>query len=88
MAQSGAASAAVSAAIIASEMGSYRVKLARKEFVELARIARPRIIYRRKKNHFFAYDGFLMYSQECSDSDFAAVRIFEAKELSNYAWAV
>jgi hypothetical protein len=53
-----------------------------REFLELVDIAKPKIIYRRKKNHFFAYDGFMMYSQECKDSDFGA-KILNSMEFSN-----
>lgn len=88
MAQTGSSVATIAAIEAATETGSYRVKFEREKFIEIVRIARPRIIYRRRKNHFFAYDGFVMYSQECSDNDFPGVRIIEAKELSNYAWAV
>lgn len=87
VAQSGSAIGAIAAIEAANETGSYRVKFARKEFIELARVARRRVIYRRRKNYFFAYDGFLVYSQECIDSDFPGTRIVEAKELSNYAWS-
>jgi hypothetical protein len=66
-------------------VSGYRMKYHRKEFLELVDIARPNIIYRRKKNHFFAYDGFVMYSQECKDSDFN-IKILNIMEFSNYQW--
>lgn len=87
MAQTGSPVATIAAIEAATETGSYRVKFSREKFLELVRVARPKIIYRRRKNHFFAFDGFVMYSQECSDGDFPGVRIVEAMELSNYAWA-
>lgn len=64
---------------------SYRVKFAKKQFLELVSIANPKIIYSRKKMHFFAYDGFVMYCTECKNNDFSQ-RIIEAIEFSNYSW--
>jgi hypothetical protein len=46
---------------------------------------KPRFIYRRGKNHFFAFDGFLMYCQQCRDSDFGQ-RVIDSIELTNYQW--
>jgi len=69
----------------AAHPSSYRVKFRRKEFLELVNIARPKIIYKRKKNHFFAFDGFVMYCQECEDREFGS-RIVESLELSNSVW--
>ncbi|MGE5532840.1 MAG: hypothetical protein ACM3UN_00670 [Bacillota bacterium] len=76
------------AATAANEMNasSYRVKFDKKYFLELVRIARPRIIYRRKNMYFFAYDGFVMYCDQCDNSDFSQI-ILEAIEFSNYQWA-
>jgi hypothetical protein len=71
----------------ASDTSSYRVKFKRDQFLELVSLAKPKIIYRRGKNHFFAFDGFVMYSQECEDSDFLDSKVMETIELSNYAWA-
>ena len=59
MATAGGTAAVVAAAQHAS---SYRVKFRRKEFLELVAIAKPKIIYHRKRMHFFAFDGFVMYS--------------------------
>jgi hypothetical protein len=73
-------------AAAASNASSYRVKFNRENFLELVRIARPKIIYRRKNMHFFAYDGFVMYSDQCENTDFSQT-IFEAIEFSNYDWA-
>ncbi len=64
---------------------SYRVKFDKANFLELVRIARPKTIYHRKNMHFFAYDGFVMYSDQCENSDFSAA-IIEAIEFSNYQW--
>jgi hypothetical protein len=52
--------------MVASESpaSSYRLKFSREEFLKLVDIAKPRVIYRRGKNHIFAFDGFVMYSQE------------------------
>ena len=65
---------------------SYRVKFERQEFLELVDVARPKIIYKRGNMHFFAFDGFVMYTMQCKDNDFAA-RILEAIEFSNQNWA-
>jgi hypothetical protein len=65
---------------------SYRVKFDKQNFLELVRIARPRIIYHRKNMHFFAYDGFVMYTDQCDKSDFSQI-ILDAIEFSNYQWA-
>jgi hypothetical protein len=78
--------AATGAVVVAAvHPSSYRVKLKRKEFLELVDIARPRIMYKRGKNHFFAFDGFVMYCQECKDSEFGQ-RIMDSIELSNATW--
>ena len=76
------------AATAVSEMNAsaYRVKFDKQNFLELVRIARPRIIYRRKNMHFFAYDGFVMYTDQCDSSDFSQT-ILDSIEFSNYQWA-
>lgn len=71
---------------VESNASCYRVKFDRDQFLELVGIARPRIIYKRKNVYFFAYDGFVMYCDQCKDQDFT-VRILEAIEFSNYQWA-
>jgi hypothetical protein len=68
-----------------NDASCYRVKFDSKEFLELADIARPKIIYRRKNMYFFAFDGFVMYCDQCESSDFTA-RIIDAIEFSNYQW--
>jgi len=74
------------AAIVAeSHASGYRLKFDRDEFLKLVNIAKPRIIYRRGKNHLFAFDGFVMYSQRCRDEDFTAT-IIDTIEFSNYSW--
>ena len=75
--------AATAAAMQAS---SYRVKFRRQEFLDLVEIARPNIIYHRKRMHFFAFDGFVMYTFECTDEDFRT-KIIHAIEFSNHPWA-
>jgi hypothetical protein len=62
------------------------VKFLRREFLELVDIAKPRIIYHRRRMHFFAFDGFVMYTFECEDSDFSQ-RILDTIEFSNYQWS-
>jgi hypothetical protein len=81
-----AGGAAAAAAIAAQHTSSYRVKFSREEFLRLVELAKPEIIYHVRRMHFFAYDGFVMYSLECSNSDFTQ-KILEAIEFSNYAWS-
>ncbi len=69
-----------------TEASSYRVKFDRENFLELIRIARPQLIYRRKNMYFFAYDGFVMYCDQCQETDFST-KILDAIEFSNYQWA-
>ncbi|UCE14175.1 MAG: hypothetical protein JSV04_03110 [Candidatus Heimdallarchaeota archaeon] len=64
---------------------SYRVKFDRNEFLRLVEIAQPQIIYNVKNLHFFAYDGFIVYSLKCKDTDFGQ-RILKAEEFSNSIW--
>lgn len=68
-----------------AKASSYRVKFKREEFLELVRLAKPKIIYLRKNMYFFAFDGFVMYTYECNPSDFSQ-RVIEATEFSNQAW--
>lgn len=78
---------AETAAIAAStsEASSYRVKFDRAHFIELVSIARPKMIYRRRNMYFFAYDGFVMYCDQCEARDFYE-RIMDAIEFSNVQW--
>lgn len=78
--------ATTTAVIAAQHTSSYRVKLRRREFLELVDIAKPQIIYHRKRMHFFAFDGFVMYTFECGSRDFSQ-RVVEAIEFSNYQWS-
>ena len=81
------ATAATTTAVVASQhTSSYRVKFRRKEFLELVEIAKPQIIYHRKRMHFFAYDGFVMYTFDCENTDFSQ-KVLEAIEFSNYQWS-
>ena len=78
---------AETAAIAASvDAGSYRVKFNRNEFLELKSIARPKRIYRRKNMYFFAFDGFVMYCDQCEEQDFSE-KVIDAIEFSNYQWS-
>ena len=74
------------AAAAAQHSSSYRVKLQRREFLRLVEIAQPGIIYHRRRMHFFAFDGFVMYTFECENRDFSQP-IIEAIEFSNYQWS-
>ncbi len=76
-----------SGAVVAEHTSSYRVKFNRKEFLELVEIARPRIIYHRKRMHFFAFDGFVMYTFECEDRDLLDKKVMHAIEFSNLPWS-
>ncbi|MGD6853155.1 MAG: hypothetical protein ACQCN6_13935, partial [Candidatus Bathyarchaeia archaeon] len=60
------------AAAETSQASGYRVKFDREHFLELVNLARPKIIYRRKNMYFFAYDGFVMYCDQCQERDFSA----------------
>ena len=81
------ATAATTAAVIAAQhTSSYRVKFRREQFLELVEIAKPKIIYQTGRMHFFAFDGFVMYTFECKDSDFKQ-KIIQAIEFSNQAWS-
>lgn len=81
-----AASGSISNAIVATELShasSYRVTFRRDQFLALVDFARPRAVYRRGKNFFFAFDGFVMLCQECKDEDVSEAKLFETVELSN-----
>ena len=68
-----------------SHASDLRLKFDRTEFLKLVNIANPHIIYRWGKNQLFAFDGFVMYSQRCSDKGFKAT-IIDAIEFSNHSW--
>jgi hypothetical protein len=78
--------AGATAAAAAAHSSSYRVKFRRREFLELVDIAKPRVIYHRKRMHFFAFDGFVMYTFECDNGDLSQP-VLEAMEFSNYQWS-
>jgi len=80
------ATAGVIATTATQHTSSYRVKFKRKEFLKLVEIAKPRIIYQRKRMHFFAFDGFVMYTFECEDKDFPDKKVLNVIEFSNEAW--
>ena len=80
------AGAVTAATVAAQHTSSYRVKFKRKEFLELVEIAEPKIIYQTGRMHFFAHDGFVMYTFECKDSDFKQ-KVLHAIEFSNQAWS-
>ncbi len=78
---------ATTAVIVAAQhTSSYRVKFHREEFLELVQIAKPQIIYHRKRMHFFSFDGFVIYTFECRNQDFSQ-KIINAIEFSNQAWS-
>jgi hypothetical protein len=78
---------ATGAVAAAQHTSSYRIKFKRKEFLELVEIAKPRIIYHRKRMYFFAFDGFVMYTFECQSKDFLDKKVMQAVEFSNYQWS-
>ncbi len=80
------AEGSIAATAAISGTSSYRVKFDRTNFLELVRVARPRIIYRRRNMYFFSYDGFVMYCDQCEETDFSE-RILDAIEFSNYDWS-
>ena len=80
------AEAAAIVAVAAQHTSSYRVKFRGEEFLELVKIAKPKILYHRGRMHFFAFDGFVMYTFECQDGDFKQ-QILHAIEFSNQAWS-
>jgi len=80
------ATAGATAATTTMQASSYRVKFRREEFLRLVEIANPRIIYHRRRMHFFAFDGFVMYTFDCDDIDFSGP-ILETIEFSNYTWS-
>jgi len=86
MAVVAAAGGGAVAAIAAQHTSSYRVKFRREEFLELVEIAKPKTIYHAGRMHFFAFDGFVMYTFECNDSDFEQ-KVLHAIEFSNQAWS-
>ncbi len=81
-----AVTGAITPVVIATaHTSSYRVKFRRSEFLELVDIANPKIVYRTKRIHFFAYDGFVMYTFDCEDRDFTQ-KVVPAIEFSNATW--
>jgi hypothetical protein len=74
------------AAAAAQHTSSYRVKFKRNEFLELVQIAQPEIIYHVRRMHFFAYDGFVMYTFEYETNEFTQ-KVIQAIEFSNMAWS-
>jgi hypothetical protein len=80
--------AGTTAAIVTTmQASSYRVKFKKQEFLELLETAHAPNIYHRGKSYFFAFDGFLMYCQECNDDDFRNHKVIEVIELSNGMWS-
>ena len=77
---------AATTAAAAQYSSSYRVKFRRREFLELVATAKPKIIYHVRRMHFFAYDGFVMYTFECEDHDFSQT-VMHAIEFSNMQWS-
>jgi ABC-type multidrug transport system ATPase subunit len=71
--------------MLAESPGLYE-KLSGYEFLRLVEIANPGIIYHSGRMHFFAFDGFVMYTFDCDDVDFSQP-VIDAIEFSNYMWS-
>jgi hypothetical protein len=84
MAYSGGAAGATAAAM--AHTSSYRVKFRKREFLDLVQMAQPNTIYHVRRMHFFAYNGFVMYTLECESEDFTQ-KVIDAIEFSNTQWA-
>ena len=69
------------------QAGTYRLKFTRENFLKFLEVANPKVIYHVGRMHFFAYDGFTMYSLECKDDDFYHYKVVEVMEFSNTAWS-
>lgn len=80
------AGAVVAATAASQHTSSYRVKFKRKEFLDVMELAKPKIIYHSRKMHFFAFDGFVMYTFECQNSDFKQ-KVINEIEFSNESWS-
>ena len=78
------AGGAVAAA--AMHTSSYRVKFRKSEFMDLVQMAQPSVIYHVRRMHFFAHDGFVMYTFECESEDFS-IKVMHAIEFSNMQWS-
>jgi hypothetical protein len=79
--------AETSAIVAATQISSsYRVKFKKEQFMELVEIATPKIIYHKRRMHFFAFDGFVMYTFECQNTEFSQ-RVLEVIEFSNQPWS-
>ena len=74
------------AAAAAMHTSSYRVKFRKNEFMDLVQMAQPSVIYHVRRMHFFAYDGFVMYTLECESEDFS-IKVMHAIEFSNLQWS-
>ena len=71
-----------------SYASSYRVKFKREEFINLVKFSKPELIFHVKRMYFFAFQGFVVYSLECDESDFIDqhITILESIEFSNRPW--
>ncbi len=79
--------AETSAIVAATQTSSpYRVKLKKEQFMKLVEIANPKMIYHKGRMHFFAFDGFVMYTFECQTTEFSQ-RVLEVIEFSNQPWS-
>ena len=65
----------------------YRIKFDREKFIEMVEISDPKIIYKVENFYYFAFDGFVMYTNKCRDTEFSHRKVMEAKEFSNSSWS-
>ena len=70
----------------ATHTSSYRVKFRKNEFIDLVQMAQPSVIYHVRRMHFFAYDGFVMYTLGCKSEDFS-IKVIHTIEFSNTHWS-
>lgn len=65
----------------------YRMKLDQQEFLDLLRLSETKRVYKVSKYMFFAFDGFIMFTQKCSISDVEIyAKVVKGREFSNAAW--
>lgn len=68
------------------DASGYRIKFDRERFIEMVEIANPARIYKIKNFYYFAFDGFVMYTDKCGDNEFVLRKVIHAIEFSNSAW--
>lgn len=64
----------------------YRIKFDREEFLRILSVGNPKRLYRLKKFVFFAFDGFVMFSEDLEEQDLMRYDVFDIIEFSNQSW--